>query len=555
MDKWKWWLLGGIVVLAAVLRLTWLDKYPAGFTPDEAAFGYNAYSLLQTGRDEWGIPFWQLPFTNLRSFGDYKMPLYAFLTVPSVALFGLNEFAVRFPNALLGTLAVVIIYFIPLSLIKRGGQPAHWQAGGEFVGIASALLLSISPWHMPLSRGAFEANLITLLLPLAIVLFFKHIYLLSSIFYALTFYSYHSAKLITPLSFFGLFFIFRVKPTRKITRPLVVFMVLFLPAFYSLLFSNSRAAEVSIFNPGSALTEMSKSRLRLIQSGWSPFRARLVENKYIYIGTTFIKNYFSYFASKYLFSEGPAESTYGMIPGWGVLNWVQLPFLLVFIFQAYKTRNLSSKYLLFLLLISPLPAALTKGPGYAANRAAMMVIPLTIMTALGFIQTLKLIKTKSLKRLISLISLLFLICGLGMYTKVFIQKSPALHSGGMGYGYRQLTEYLVSCMDKYGEIRISRTLSEAHIYFAFYSHYPPRIYQTHSPAWSDFEKLGFSFLDQYDGYHIGKIRFGDLNYQRRDKGNILYVGRPDDFPDTAVKAVISTYPDSSPAIVSVTQNP
>ncbi|KKU78545.1 MAG: Glycosyl transferase family 39, partial [Candidatus Amesbacteria bacterium GW2011_GWA2_47_70] len=90
------------LIIGSLTRLLWISRYPAGFTADEAAFGYNAYSLLLTGRDEWGTPWWQLFFTNLRSFGDYKLPLYAFLAVPSVKIFGLTEFAVRLPNAIFG---------------------------------------------------------------------------------------------------------------------------------------------------------------------------------------------------------------------------------------------------------------------------------------------------------------------------------------------------------------------------------------------------------------------------------------------------------------------
>jgi hypothetical protein len=78
----------------------------------------------------------------------------------------------------------------------------------------------------------------------------------------------------------------------------------------------------------------------------------------------------------------------------------------------------------------------------------------------------------------------------------------------------------------------------------------PRVYQTAAISWSDFEKKGFRFLDQYDGYALGKYRFGDLNYERHDPGNILYIGRPSDFPSEARVKIISLFPDTSRAIVS-----
>ena len=104
--------------LGLFLRLFRLDRYPAGFTPDEAAQGYSAYSILKTGKDEWGKPF---PL-NLRSFGDFKPPLQTYLIIPSVFLLGLNELAVRLPNALIGSLAILDLTTLA-QLIKASTGP------------------------------------------------------------------------------------------------------------------------------------------------------------------------------------------------------------------------------------------------------------------------------------------------------------------------------------------------------------------------------------------------------------------------------------------------
>src|SRR3989304_30788 len=100
-------LLSIIFTGALFLRVVGLSSYPAGFTQDEAGLGYDAYSLLLTGKDQWGVS-WPL---ILRSFGDFKMPLYSYLAIPSVYLFELNEFSVRFPNAILGSFAVLTTFF------------------------------------------------------------------------------------------------------------------------------------------------------------------------------------------------------------------------------------------------------------------------------------------------------------------------------------------------------------------------------------------------------------------------------------------------------------
>ena len=97
-----------IVLIGFVLRFYRLGENPPGLNWDEASLGYNAYAILKTGADEYGT---QTPL-SIRSFDDYKPPLYVYLTVPSVALFGLNAFSVRFVSALLGSLAVVVMYFL-----------------------------------------------------------------------------------------------------------------------------------------------------------------------------------------------------------------------------------------------------------------------------------------------------------------------------------------------------------------------------------------------------------------------------------------------------------
>src|SRR3989344_4114010 len=96
-----------IVTLAFFLRIYKISNFPPGLYSDETTYGYNAYSLLKTGADEYG-KVWPLTF---KSFGDYKPPMTAWLTIPAIAAFGLNEFSVRLPAAIAGTLTVLIVYF------------------------------------------------------------------------------------------------------------------------------------------------------------------------------------------------------------------------------------------------------------------------------------------------------------------------------------------------------------------------------------------------------------------------------------------------------------
>jgi len=150
-----------ILFLALLLRLWKLGGIPPHLTPDEASLGYNAYSILKTGRDEYG----ELLPIIFKSFGDFKPGLYVYLTVPFVAIFGLTESAVRLPSSLAGVAAVWLIYLFVNKLFEK--QKKFSIFNFQFsIGEIAAFLLAISPWHIHFSRGAWEAN-VSLTLSLA----------------------------------------------------------------------------------------------------------------------------------------------------------------------------------------------------------------------------------------------------------------------------------------------------------------------------------------------------------------------------------------------------
>jgi len=184
-----------IILLAAFLRFWQLGENPPSLTWDEAAWGYNAYSLGIDGKDEFGR---FLPLNYLESFGDFKPPMYAYLDIIPVKLFGLNEFATRFPSAFFGVLTVLITYF----LTKR----IFWNSRSrETYALLSALFLAISPWYILLSRAAFEANVANFFIVFGVFAFLegvlnkKWLLVLSAISFALSFYTFNTARVVSPI--------------------------------------------------------------------------------------------------------------------------------------------------------------------------------------------------------------------------------------------------------------------------------------------------------------------------------------------------------------------
>ena len=546
-----------IVVLAFFLRFYLLSVIPVGFNPDEASFGYDAYSILKTGKDQWGHS-WPLV---LESFGDFKSPLYTYLAMPSVAMFDLSKFSVRLPNALLGTAAVYITYLLVTVLQKDIKNRSPITDNRSLASIA-ALLLAISPWHIMMSRGAFEANLTTFLLPLGIYLFLKGLlkpkfFIGASIIFGLNIFTYHAAKLVTPVVLVSLIIVF-LKDLKKFKRKEIVFPViilsLFLTVFAYTLFqgSSTRALDVIIFK--SSLGASASERLNDTLSGMPDFLARLLHNKFQVSVLRLANNYLQYFSPLFLFSQGPAEGTYGMIPGRGVLYWFELPFLigaLAFILE----RRLNRYFLPFLvwLLVAPIPAALSTGPGYAANRGVVMLPVLQIFLAVGFVKCLSFLNNgflKSYKRLISIPFLFFSAYLFVMFLDDYFIQSPYKTAKARNYGNLEVAYWLNENAADKDEIVVSTKLSEPHIYIAFAKKWDPKSYQEATSAWR-YQELGLGWLDQMPEYKLGNYIFRPINWVSEDKDRFL-VGKPEEFPENLSQKIIVSYPNNDPAIYVVT---
>ena len=224
----KYLILIVILILAGILRLFNLASNPPGLTWDEAAFGYNAYSILLTGRDEYGS---FLPI-NLKSFGDYKPALYAYIDIPFIALLGLNELAVRLPSALFGIGTVFLTFLLVLELFKN--KPSA---------LFSAFFMAISPLSIQFTRPGYEIGL-ALFLTMSGTLFFikglinQKLLILSAISFGLTLFTYQSSRLFTPLLIVSLLLIYRKqivfsKYSQISIVVLTLFGILLLPTFFT----------------------------------------------------------------------------------------------------------------------------------------------------------------------------------------------------------------------------------------------------------------------------------------------------------------------------------
>ena len=526
-------ILISILILAAFLRLINLSNLPNSYTPDELAQGYTAYSILRTGKDEWGSTNW----LNLRSFGDYKPPLQTLLMIPSIKLFGLNTFAVRFPNAFLSIFTILLTYLIAEVLFKNSK-----------ISLLSALFMAISPWSLPMSRIALEANLIIFIVSLATYLLLISLKknnsilgLVSGIFFGLSLFTYHSAKIFTPLFLILLIFFQKIYQQKKVLVPFLISFLFFL--FFNLYnnqqIENSRTGDIAIFNPTDNWSYVSDSQFEMTQSGLPYLVVKMFYNKIVYLYETFSNNYLSYLSPQFLITQGAGETTYGMIPGYGVLGLIPgIGFFLTIGFLIQSKVDKNKRNLLFLLgtvLIPPLIAAIAKGQ-YSGNRVSLMMPFIQIISAFGLVNL-----TSKINHKFQLITKLVIIIGFVFTNLIFLQRyyfqGNQILAQGMLYGHQQANDFLKN--QSVDQIIYSRKLSEPQAYVLFFNQINPQVVQSESVNWLKYQKEGLSFLDQLGEYNLDKFIFREINIvSDAQLPNTLIVGRPEEFRDTKPDYII-----------------
>ncbi len=528
-----------IIILGAFLRLYKLGSIPNSYTPDELAQGYSAYSILSTGADEWGSTNW----LNLRSFGDYKPPLQTLLLIPSIKIFSLTPFAVRFPNALLSIFTLLFTFLISQKLFKDYS-----------ISLLSTLFMAISPWALPMSRIALEANLVVFIIALATYLYLKAnenksitLYVFSSLFFGLSLFTYHSAKIFTPILLILLiFFQKKYQPKKVFILPTIFFSLFLLLNFYQ---NNqikiNRTKDIAIFNPTDNWQQVSNAQYEISQNGLPKIITRLVYNKIVYIYEIFSQSYLSYFSPQFLITQGAGETTYGMIPGFGVLGIIPTLGLLlsiIYIFQKKDSKNINNLFFLFsIILIPPFIASIAKGQ-YSGNRVSLMMPFLQIISAYGLVTFLNNVSINLKPYLLTILGLIFLFFNLSFLIRYFYQGNQILASG-MLFGHREANEIIKKTSSN--QIIYSRKLSEPQSYVTFFQKINPKITQSNTVNWLEYESKNLSFLDQLGEYSLDKFIFREINIPSDSQlSNTLIIGRPDEFRDIKPDYIIY-YPNKS----------
>ena len=523
-----------VLLLALCIRIVGLETNPVHLTSDEAALGYNAYSILKTGRDEHGV---LLPII-FESFGDWKPGLYIYTAIPSIALFGLNEFAVRLPSALAGVIGIIYIYKV-----------THILFDNRRLSLMSAFLLAITPWHIHFSRGAWEANLALTLTLAGSYYFLKALksqakYLLVSAgIFGLSLWAYQGAKLSGLLLVIALFCAFGtklVKIDKKILMSAIGVGIIFsLPIILSVLSGRAgRLAIVSIFSH-SRPTEYIEENILVQDQIESPdFHYLIFHSDLLNQFRGILGRYTNHFSGRYLFFEGDWQNSRHAVSHSGNLLYINIILIPVGLY-VIRTKYWGHKsiFFLFWLVLAPLPAALTRDSVHAI-RSLQMVIPLCVISAFGLEYLLSWINVKRiLVRILgtSLLAAMFLSSIVWYFDAYYIHDSK-IKSKQWLYGYKQVVESVSRKQSSYQKVIFAQSYNQPYIFFLFYQKYNPTVYQRNKSYVPS--KLGdVGYVERLDN-----IEFRIVNWSGdKEMNNVLIVATPTDVPLDEIRANPQTY--------------
>lgn len=488
-----------IVTLAIVASLFFrfykLGQVPPGPNRDGASIGYTAYSILKTGSDEYGQ---SLPL-SIKSFGDWKLPLYIYLTIPAIFLFGLNETTTYLVTVLAGLANLIFLYLLARQIFPQKKE--------KLIPILSLTILAFLPWHLHFSRYNHEGNL-GLALTTAGAYFFLRglkkpkLLLLSSFLFGLTLYTYHAYLFFTPLLITSLAFLFLKRLKRKkvfVLAASLLFLAFFLLVIKTTLSGNQQKSSISFLTDKNIIhQEIELPR----QEETNPLKARLLHNKPVVFSRLFVERYFNSFSPNFLALKGGAHPNHDLPGSANIFPW-QYPFLFLGLL-AFLKKSRQKNLILIWLVLAPIASSLTKDAPNS-GRTSTMIVPLVLLTAAGLNFSYQSLKKGRLKILFgSTITLLFAVSLLNLYQTYFL-IFPVERAKYWGAGYQKLVALLNQEEYKDKKVLMQRPTYSPYIYFLYYLKYDPQAYQQGVERYQPDEE-GFHHVKSFD-----RFTFKDFN--------------------------------------------
>jgi 4-amino-4-deoxy-L-arabinose transferase-like glycosyltransferase len=548
------------LVIGILVRTIALDAAPPGLHHDEACNGYDAYSIMLTGRDHHGH---FMPIA-IEAFGDYRPPIFDYSLVPLIAAFGLKPWVVRLGAALWGIVDLG-------ATVGLAGLIAGWPAAA-----AAALIGALSPWHIAFSRFGQEAIAGSATVTLAMLCFFgwlgrrKTLYLIASaILFGLSLYSYSVAKVFTPLMIGLIAVLYRRELGQEWRKALIALGVIAIIAAPEIALTMKHRAEMQArYNQMSLFNYMEKcpgcAPMVISPNDSIPAKVEL-----------FSANWAGYFTPSFLFFTGDRGDHWSLLHprGFGQLLPEQAPLILIaLVALAGARRRRSVLMLVGWLALAAIPAALTVPSGawqpepgpptpFALMEHPVANVPLTpgllfshpesrrdilamtawtVLSAVGCVTLIELVSSSSaLTTIVAVLIATGAIFHGARFVRAYFRDYPIEAAPYFQYGMEQAIAQTRKLGGDNAPVFITNRMEMPYIYVLFFDRYPPDVFQ-HEPVDYVPGEPGSSL---YAGVsHFDRYWFGNPQWRYRVLPNGVFVF-PRDQDVSGTPAASISYPD------------
>lgn len=483
-----------LTVLGFVIRVWKTDTVPAGFHRDEAALGYNAYSILKTGRDMSGNPF---PL-HLSSF-LYSPALYSYLAIPSIAVFSLTPFAVRLPSIVFGTLTIPLLFFLCRKLVQK-------EKYRDSTALLAAGWLSVNPWHIVLSRTATEHVPAVCFFLVSLLLFFSyvqqkknHLWFLAAAYagFLIMMGLYQAPRAFLPIMVPLLLFLYwnDVDKKGRMGSVLLSILCVLLPLF-AILRSPELSTRMNMLSVFSSKETTLVIEEQIKEDGNMPlFVSRMFHNKLIGYTREIGRNYMQHFSYDFFFTDSVLPKRYSVI-GTGILYGLDMLFLAIGLYVCLRKRTRMDIVLLGWILIAPIGSSVAFDDIPNMQRTLIMTPALAILWARGlvFVSTSRIMRYHSFLRRSIAVSLfgLFIFSVIRFSHQYFVHGNIH-HPRYRQEGYQELVRAVQKLLPEFRHVFVSDSESAPTIFFLFFSSYDPLLFQNQTKGESavTFDKTDF----------------------------------------------------------------
>lgn len=458
LKKHFWLLL--IFFLALTLRLYHLSNLPLGFYEEEVTNAYVGRFIFENGRDLYGNRW---PLLYFDKFGDFPPVLPLYVAGLSTYIFGLTEFAARFPTALIGALTVFPLFGLAQFLWKD-----------KRASLLTVLFLAIAPWHVVLSRTSAEGIIGFGVYTWAIFGVVRGVgegnirkIRRALVLFTLGYFLHPGLRIIVPLTLLPLPWFTKNKKLKRILLFASLGAFILTGVIAMTPWGKGRFLQTSVFH-SSEVRDRIHANMEALSYGEGQNNivlARVFHNKVVGYSREFIRQYMSYFAPEHLFLQAGGQARYFNVPYQGLL-FVTIFGLITLSLLPGVTEYM--RYIIYLAIITPLPSVLTVDFVPHAHRSLFLLLPLLLLATSGFIKLVRSLPKRIPHVLPVLLILLVLLIESIYFWHQYSRHEAANQSILRNVGDKEVVHWIIAHKGEYDKI-IMPPFARLPIYYLYFT--------------------------------------------------------------------------------------